>query len=136
MNTLHGRRVHPVPSSDRGYSNQLRLRRLLSLLTIATFVIGAATVVFMFLGLLLSQLVEAAGDPVKGKGLYEKHCVACHGPQGKGDGPAGRMLKPPAADFTSATSKQKSEPDLLQTVENGKPGTAMPPWKSQLSQTE
>ena len=95
-----------------------------------------ATVALMSLGLLLSQLVQAAGDPVKGKGLYEKHCVACHGLQGKGDGPAGKVITPPAADFSSAASKKKSEAELMQVIENGKPGTAMPPWKSQLSQTE
>jgi mono/diheme cytochrome c family protein len=79
---------------------------------------------------------SAAGDPARGKALYEKYCVACHGPQGKGDGPAGRMLKPPAADFTSAASKKKSEADLTQIIENGKPGTAMGPWKGQLSPPE
>lgn len=88
--------------------------------------------------LFLLQLdpVGAAADPAKGKALYEKYCVACHGPQGKGDGPAGRMLKPPAADFASAASKKKSEAEFIQVIENGKPGTAMGPWKGQLSQVE
>ena len=79
---------------------------------------------------------RAAGDPTKGKGLYEKYCVACQGAQGKGDGPASRMLKPPAADFTSAGSKKKPESEFTQVIENGKPGTAMGPWKGQLSQAE
>src|SRR4030095_2846143 len=78
----------------------------------------------------------AAANPAKGKGLYEKYCVACHGAQGKGDGPAGRMLKPPAADFTSAGSKKTPESGFTQGIENGKPGTAMGPWKGQLSQAE
>jgi len=78
----------------------------------------------------------AAGDLAKGKALYEKYCVACHGPQGKGDGPAGRMLKPPAADFTSAASQQKSAVEFMKIIENGKSGTAMGPWKGQLSQVE
>ena len=87
--------------------------------------------------LFLMQLHPArAGDPAKGKGLYEKYCVACHGAQGKGDGLAGRMLKPPAADFTSAGSKKKPESEFTQVIENGKPGTAMGPWKGQLSQAE
>ena len=90
------------------------------------------------LGLLLAgpHLGAAAGDPAKGKALYEKHCVACHGPQGKGDGPAGKVIKPPAADFTSAASKKKSEAELMQVIENGKPGTAMVSWKSQLNEAE
>ena len=89
-----------------------------------------ASVLGMFLGAMRS--VDAA-DPAKGKVLYEKHCMVCHGSQGKGDGPTGRMLKPPAADFTSAASKKKSEAELTQIIENGKPGTAMGPWKGQLS---
>ncbi len=92
----------------------------------------------VFLGLLLSQprAVDASADPVKGKAIYEKNCIACHGSQGKGDGPAGKVIQPPAADFTSAASKKKSEAELMQVVENGKPGTAMVPWKAQLSQAE
>ncbi|HET8720392.1 MAG TPA: cytochrome c [Nitrospira sp.] len=79
---------------------------------------------------------NAAGDPAKGKAVYDKYCVACHGVQGKGDGPAGRMLKPPAADLTSALSTKKPEAELKQVIENGKPGTAMGPWKGQLSAAE
>jgi len=99
-----------------------------------------ATVLFMivFLGVLLSPplAVEASGDPAKGKAIYEKNCMVCHGPQGKGDGPAGKALQPPAADLTSAASKKKSEAELMQVVENGRTGTAMSPYKNQLSQTE
>ena len=99
-----------------------------------------ATVLYMIvcLGLLLSQprSLEASGDPAKGKAIYDKHCMLCHGPQGQGDGPTGKLLKPPAADFTSAMSKKKSEAELMQVVENGKPGTAMISWKGQLSQSE
>lgn len=98
----------------------------------AVFCLGAS------LGVILigPPALEAAGDPAKGKTIYEKFCMACHGPQGKGDGPAGKMLKPLAADFTSAESKKKSEADLRQVVEKGKPGTAMGPWKPQLSDAD
>ncbi len=77
--------------------------------------------------------VAAPGDSVKGKAIYEKHCVACHGPQGKGDGPTGKVLVPPAADFTSAASRKKTDAELLKIIENGKPPTAMIAWKGQLS---
>ena len=97
----------------------------------------AALCAGLVLGLLLwGTRALDAGDPAKGKALYEKHCLVCHGPQGKGDGPAGKVLKPPAADFTSPESKKKPEADLRQVLENGKPGTAMGPWKSQLRQSE
>jgi mono/diheme cytochrome c family protein len=75
----------------------------------------------------------AGGDPVKGKAVYEQRCLACHGPQGRGDGPTGKVLVPPAADFTSAASKKKSDAELLKIIENGKPPSAMIAWKGQLS---
>lgn len=100
-----------------------------------SFIVVSASLVTC-LSLLQLRPAGAAGDPAKGKALYEKYCVACHGAQGKGDGPAGRMLKPPAADFTSAASKKKPEAELTQVIENGKPGTGMGPWKGQLSQAE
>jgi len=80
--------------------------------------------------------VEAAGGPAKGKAIYEKYCMACHGSQGKGDGPAGKMLKPPAANLTSAESMKKTEADLRHVIEKGKPGTAMGPWKPPLSDAD
>ena len=60
------------------------MQALVSLLLLS---ISLATYLFV-----LELRPAAAGDPAKGKALYEKYCVACHGPQGKGDGPAGRML--------------------------------------------
>lgn len=75
----------------------------------------------------------AGGNAAKGKALYEQRCVVCHGPQGKGDGPAGRSLVPPAADFTSPQSRKKSSAELQRIIEEGKPGTGMSSWKGQLS---
>ena len=76
------------------------------------------------------------GDASKGKAVYDKNCAACHGPQGKGDGPTGKVLVPPAADFTSTASGKKTDAELLKIIENGKPPTAMIAWKGQLSAEE
>lgn len=85
----------------------------------------------------ISHFVFAAGgDAAKGKAIYQAKCVTCHGPEGKGDGPLGQKLKPPAGNFTSAESKKKSEAELLEVIQNGKPKTAMVAWNKQLSETE
>lgn len=39
----------------------------------------------------------------KGKGLYESTCSPCHGPDGKGDGPAGANLNPKPRNFHELT---------------------------------
>lgn len=93
-------------------------------------------------GIVLASQMEptsthaAGGDPQQGRAIYEKHCQHCHGPRGKGDGEVGQVTNPPAADFTSAASKKKSDAVLLATIQNGRPPTAMEGWKGQLSDGE
>ena len=85
------------------------------------------------LGLTAPHGWAETGDPAKGKAMYERLCSTCHGAQGKGDGPAGQMMRPPAADLTSSKVKGKPDADLFQSIQNGKPPTAMSAFKGQLS---
>jgi mono/diheme cytochrome c family protein len=39
-------------------------------------------------------------DPSSGKAMFTSYCAACHGPEGKGNGPAASELKVPPADLT------------------------------------
>ena len=100
------------------------------------------TVVALFLGLGPGSGSQAAlaagGDVAKGKALYEGRggCVNCHGAAGRGDGPAGKMLNPPPADFTNQKSKAKKDAELLKTIQDGRTGTAMAAFKGQLSEQE
>lgn len=75
-----------------------------------------------------------SGDSQKGQSLYERHCVTCHGPGGKGDGPIGPVLVPPAANLT-LLGKQ-SDKTILDTLRKGRPGTAMPAWEHDLNPQE
>ena len=84
-----------------------------------------------------------AGTP-RGKDLYDKHCVECHGPSGQGDGPAARILMPRPRDLTGGKYKIRStesgsiptDDDLLRAVRQGLQGTAMPAWDKLLSESE
>ena len=85
------------------------------------------------LGLTAPSGWAETGDPAKGKEIYERLCSVCHGAQGKGDGPAGQMMKPPAADLTGSKVKDKTDTELFQTIQNGIPPTPMSAFKGQLS---
>lgn len=68
----------------------------------------------------------------RGKKLYEKYCMACHGPQGRGDGAT--KFDPPVADLTSSEVLMKPDSRLLKSIHEGRPNTAMDAWKSALSE--
>jgi mono/diheme cytochrome c family protein len=82
----------------------------------------------------------------KGKQIYDRACLLCHGVEGKGDGPAGwfigRYEGPRPRNFSGGSYKFRSTPsgelpmdqDLFRTVTQGIPGN-MPPY-SGLSEEE
>jgi cbb3-type cytochrome c oxidase subunit I len=65
-----------------------------------------------------------------GKSLFAANCASCHGDIGGGNGPAAGALAPAPTNFHLKKPTQERAWDVL---ENGVPGTAMPPWRSQLS---
>ena len=77
-----------------------------------------------------------AQDTTAGKKVYMANCMACHGMEADGKGPAAASLKPPPVDFTSAEFwKNRTTGQVKDTIRTGKPGTAMMPF-SQLSDTD
>jgi mono/diheme cytochrome c family protein len=80
--------------------------------------------------------VTSSADVVKrGRGIFERSCQKCHGPEGKGDGPNSDP-RHQAADLTSGSLLDQN-PDgvLFYRIWNGKPPN-MPAFKSQLSRDE
>lgn len=47
---------------------------------------------------------ELRADAAAGEPLYQRHCAACHGPHGRGDGQQGRAFDPGPPDFTSGNA--------------------------------
>lgn len=82
-------------------------------------------------------LVNTGGMLHKGRALYARHCLHCHGPGGAGNGPTAKYLSPKPRDFrlgkvkfTSTGSPEKaSRADLLATLKHGVPGTSMPAFR-------
>jgi len=69
--------------------------------------------------------------------LYHNYCSVCHGDAGDGRSRARGSLIPPPADFTSARLQGKLTREYMSAiVRDGKPGTAMVGWKTQLNEHE
>ncbi len=72
-----------------------------------------------------------------GKKIYLKHCKVCHGTKGDGKSFAANALNPPPKNFTSPESKKElTQKRMLESASNGRPKTAMMPWKDNLSKEE
>jgi len=99
----------------------------------------------------LALLVSApslAGDAAAGKKTYDTLCTTCHGPTGKGDGPAGVALNPPPRDFSVGEFKYDAnkdgtpgeDADLKLIIKNGAGAyggnPVMAPWGASLSDAD
>lgn len=88
------------------------------------------------------QRAVPANAPL-GERMFTIKCAACHGMRGRGNGPAAASLIPRPRDFT-AGFEYKSTPagqaptdsDLVRTIRNGLPGSAMPYWRDLLADSE
>src|SRR5215831_790971 len=77
------------------------------------------------------------GDATRGKALYQRYCIFCHGRYGDGTGDSAPYLDPKPRDFTKATFKCRStasgslplDSDLYDTISRGLHASGMPSWK-------
>jgi cbb3-type cytochrome c oxidase subunit III len=92
-----------------------------------------ATTLFKILGvgtilLISSAALQAGPAPDAGGDLFKQKCAMCHGADGKGYA----ALKTP--DFTDPKVQASlTDAQIIETIKNGKPGTAMPPFKDSLT---
>ena len=90
-----------------------------------------------FFILVLPKAFSNSLDSETGRAIFFKHCKACHGDKGDGKTFAANVLNPPPKNFTSENSKQElTEDRMIESVTEGRKGTAMMPWKSRLTQQE
>lgn len=100
--------------------------------------LGSALLPALLVVFVLSPAAQSADDiPLlqRGQALFASQCSICHGETGHGDGAAAYLLSPRPRNFASATFRLvstddgiPSDEDLLTTLRQGMPGSAMPPW--------
>ncbi len=63
----------------------------------------------------------------RGRALFAQTCAACHGPEGRGDGPGGEGLKPPPRNFTQPAGWVNGYriEDIYKTLREGVKGSGM-----------
>lgn len=87
---------------------------------------------------------NAPPDASLGERVFIERCAICHGPEGKGNGPAAPSLIPRPRDFTLGQFKYKTTPagqppiddDLYNVIANGLRASAMPYFHDILADEE
>lgn len=110
----------------------MRLRRLA---VIALVALTAASIAHRDLVASAFDTNPFPGSPpsvARGKALYEEHCQVCHGPSGRGDGPAAKSLHA-SMDDLSDLPPPPIFPDgvIVYRIANGK--NLMPAWGKALT---
>lgn len=77
--------------------------------------VGAGASLLPFL---LGQAVPAQEAIDRGKELFTRNCLACHGKAGAGDGPAGKALNPRPANLRER-APQLSDEELAKVIKRG-----------------
>lgn len=76
--------------------------------------------------LLLTLSAPVQAGPEEGRAIYVAKCLACHGAEGHGDGPAARALPKRPRDLgATAFWSSTTDAQVRAVITNGLPGTIM-----------
>jgi len=101
--------------------------------------------IFTMLLMLFSWNAAMAGDrgtksetdPRKGANIFKHYCSVCHGDKGNGRSRARGSFAVPPRDYTTPEAAiELTRERMIYSVTNGRPGTAMISWKTELSSAE
>ena len=101
---------------------RLRLLALMGAAVVSVFAVPALSVFLVPAYPTSFYRSTTGGDPASvavGRTLFAAHCVACHGAQGKGDGPIARSLEVPPADLTAEHLLEHDDGELFWWLSHG-----------------
>jgi cbb3-type cytochrome oxidase cytochrome c subunit len=87
---------------------------------------------------LAKKKIDTAADASAnaGRGIYTQNCAACHGMEGRGNGPNAISLEKKPANFTRPFYKQYSDDFWFYRISEGVIGTRMPRFGEVLSEDQ
>ena len=103
------------------------------------FVIKCQKVLIVFLLVFYNWTIQGKELDVHGRGkeIYQKYCSVCHGTKGEAETPLGQVLQPPPRDLADPVAMARiNDAGIREAIQEGKPGTSMPAWKSLLNTQE
>jgi mono/diheme cytochrome c family protein len=67
---------------------------------------------------------QRRGEAARGRELYDRHCAACHGPVGAGDGPVAASMVRSVPDLRGMVdeSREDAQVDIILRGQNAMPG--------------
>ena len=78
---------------------------------------------------ILSPPALADGSVDRGSTLYQGSCMACHGVNADGNGPAAGAMTPRPTNLAAASYwKERTDAQVAATIRSGSPGTSMMPF--------
>lgn len=98
--------------------------------------IGPVVIAVLCAAWTMAAADDNPGNAGKGKALYGRYCLSCHGALGDGRGESAEWLSVKPRDFRQGVFKWRSTPsgslplisDLDKRILQGVYGTSMPPW--------
>jgi mono/diheme cytochrome c family protein len=77
---------------------------------------------------------DLSGIAANGEIYYMQNCTACHGADGKGNGPRAYFIYPRPRNFQHPASKARfNRPELFNAIKKGVIGREMPAWEKVMS---
>lgn len=87
----------------------------------------------------IAGMHDPKSDKVTRKGdfIFKHYCSVCHGDKGNGQSRARGSFAVPPRDYTTAEAAiELTRPRMINSVTNGRPGTAMIAWRTELTEKE
>ena len=114
-----------------------RWRRNLTTLAVIAVVVAA------FAALMIGQIKPSSGsltasaEPARGKQLYDKYCVSCHGVEGRGQpGWQVQARRAPPLDSSAHAWHHEDAQLLAMILDKPAPDSVMPAWRGVLSRED